>query len=885
MELIRSSLSWSNENVRRALLVSCLILAGTAKSYGQTFSFEDEPIRNVIEEFERKAVIRFLYRDALIAGKSVSFDASKSQALDAFDRSLSEFGLALNVDLARSQALIVVGQERAVFTGAIAGTVVNGYTSDRLPHATVTWRSDGDFRGVGANEAGRFVLRFDSLRNPVTVTASYVGFESATIVLDPDDMPEDLPFRLRPSVTFGSEVVISAPLLRSSLDSTWTDVIDGSRFTPLGESSVLRSLQLLPSVSTSTAMSSGLNVRGSRVDGFQILLDGISIYGQNHLFGLFDAFNSDAIQAVDFYYDITPARLQGPPGGTLSFITRSGSKRAFAGRVGLTNTSLSGTFEGPVSNGWGSWLVSARKSYMNALNWFNNEGLIETGLNVHRDDSGTRRQSLDERTLFPGSSNGSFYDLHGKLSHETSEGARFLVSAYAGGDDASHEAQRLVNVPDEGMNRVSLANVETSAGWDNVAVSIRDDRRAWGNGSSSTTVAFSHYQSRYMKDDFYYRIRPEEGNGRPILIAPFENDNSLTELKLSHQSTLVSSSSSVWNLGSSLFNYKADYDETSALRNVFTSSSRSTLLDIFGDLETTILEHVAVNAGVRTHYYTGGSFFRASPRIRATILPYSPATFSLGYSRTYQFLHRLYVENSPGSDVWVLSSEEEPPGSVDHATAGIKVVSGKALLTVDGYAKWHENLRRHQTVLRPGGIPEGSPILTPWVHDGQSRSFGLETLGQFRLSQTVLSLAYTLSESEIRQEDINDGAYFPADWDRRHQVTLRGAHDFASGLKFDWNWSISTGIPNYFSYIDPREDNRLGTYHRLDMTVSYLIASPGRAIRLGFSVFNVYDRDNVWYRSAETVLRPPNAGRPLGVQLVDVYDLGIQPSFKIEVSF
>ena len=280
-----------------------------------------------------------------------------------------------------------------------------------------------------------------------------------------------------------------------------------------------------------------------------------------------------------------------------------------------------------------------------------------------------------------------------------------------------------------------------------------------------------------------------------------------------------------------------------------------------------------------------GSFFRASPRIRATILPYSPTSFSLGYSRTYQFLHRLYVENSPGADVWVLSTEQEPPGSVDHLTAGVKAVAGKALLTVDGYAKWHKNLRRHQTVLRPGGIPEGSPILIPWVHDSESRSLGLQALGQFRLTRTVLSLAYTLSKSEIRQEDVNDGAYFPADWDRRHQVSLRGAHDFPSGLKLDWNWSISSGTPNFFSYVDPREDERLATYHRLDLTLSYLIASTERAVRLSFSVFNLYDRDNVWYRSAETVLRPGNPERPLGIQLVDVYDLGIQPSFKVEISF
>jgi len=840
----------------------------------------------VVHEIENRSDFRFLYRDGLIAGKRVSFEASASKVLEAFDASLAELGLSLEIDLGRGQVLIIsLENARTSFSGVVVGTVVNGYTSDRLPHATVTWRSPSGLAGVATNQFGRFALEFDSLTGPVALTASYVGFESSTVMLNPENIPEDLPFRLRPSVTFGSEVIVSSPLLRSTLDSTWYHLTNGSRLSPLGESSVLRSLQLLPSVSMSTAMTSGLNVRGTRTDGFQVLLDGISIYRQSHLFGLFDALNSNAIQAVDFYYDVTPARLQGPPGGTLSYITRSGSRHSFAGRLALTNTSASSTFEGPISDGRGSWLLSARRSYMNAVNWFNNEALIATGLNVGRNNSGTRRRSLDERTLFPGQSVGSFYDLHGKLSHETAKGARFYLSAYAGGDDASHDAQRIVEIPANGNDRIELMDVVTSSAWNNIALSIRDDRKAWGKGFSSTSMAFSHFQSEYRKDDFIYRIRPEPGDGRPIIIAPFENDNRLTELKLSHETTLPPSATRVLKLGASLQNFQVDYEELSALRKPFSSSTRSSLLDVYGDLETSPSRLLSVSAGLRTHYFTQGSFLRLSPRLQATLFPQHSLSFSAGYSRTYQFLHRLYVENTTGSDIWVLSSAEEPPGAVDHLSAGLKIASGQALLKIDGYAKWHENLRRHQTVLRPGGTPGGSPILSPWVHDNESRSYGLETLGQFRRGPSVFSVSYTLSRSEIRQQDVNDGNYFPADWDRLHQATVRGEHFLPNNFSFDWNWTIGSGRPNYFSFAVPREQERLGTYHRLDLSAGYTLSSPRRTVRFSLAVYNAYNRDNVWYRAAETVLRPSRPERLLAIELIDVYDLGIQPSFRIEVSF
>jgi len=66
----------------------------------------------------------------------------------------------------------------------------------------------------------------------------------------------------------------------------------------MGEVDIFRSLQLLPGISSTGDGSSGLNVRGGSSNQNMILLDGMNIYHVDHFFGMFSAFNADAIKDV-----------------------------------------------------------------------------------------------------------------------------------------------------------------------------------------------------------------------------------------------------------------------------------------------------------------------------------------------------------------------------------------------------------------------------------------------------------------------------------------------------------------------------------------------------------------------------------------------------------
>ena len=84
---------------------------------------------------------------------------------------------------------------------------------------------------------------------------------------------------------------------------------------------------------------------------------------------------------------------------------------------------------------------------------------------------------------------------------------------------------------------------------------------------------------------------------------------------------------------------------------------------------------------------------------------------------------------------------------------------------------------------------------------------------------------------------------------------------------------------------DPAEPAVLPSYHRLDLGVQYRRALPGVTVEAAASLFNVYARDNTWYRSP--LLVPDPSQRPPRVSYVnvDVYDLGFQPSFSLGLRF
>jgi hypothetical protein len=177
-----------------------------------------------------------------------------------------------------------------------------------------------------------------------------------------------------------------------------------------GELDIVKSLQLMPGVSSVGEGSSGFNVRGGRVDQNLVLLNDVPIFNASHALGFVSALSQDIIKDFSLYKGNVPANFGGRASSVLEINTRRGDfdKWQFQGGVGPISSRF--TAEGPLSSGKTSIILSGRASY---TKWF--------------------LKRIDDPDV--SNSNAKFYDGYMGISHRFSENSSADVSYYYSRDD------------------------------------------------------------------------------------------------------------------------------------------------------------------------------------------------------------------------------------------------------------------------------------------------------------------------------------------------------------------------------------------------------------------------------------------------------------------
>ena len=864
------------------LMVSLLGLAGAVRA--QPVVYQEVPLRQVLDDVARRSGYQVLYRDALVEGRTVTLQTTEAHLIEALTRELARQGLVLEADTARRQLLLLEAPSRNV---SIEGQVRDAATGLPLPYATISWWANGRLWGSMADAEGRFVatVALPAACDTLTLTASYVGYASQTVSLAVRETTRPLTLTLAPRTeALPAVLVVGSAAWLDGIDTTWQRLVQPARFAPFGERGVLRALQALPAVGLAIGLD-GLTVRGSQTDGFQVLLDGVPVYHPSHLFGLFDAFNPDALQAVGFFYDVAPATYAAPPGGTLAFVTRSGSYQRPRGVAGVSNVAGRLLVEGPLGRS-GSWLLAGRRSLLDALAWPGNDRLVAFGLDVARPTGPLPPNvaDLEARLLELGPSAATFYDLHGKLRLEDGP-VRLTLSGYLGGDDARQQAQRLMLRWDARPSDFEWVDVETRQRWTNRTVSARLTYRMGAALHLETLLATTAYESRYTKDDFLYAFT---GGGLQKLfrrLAPFAYTNALTEWRW-EQALQVAQEAGYWTLGYTLQHLDLSYEEHSAVRSrPFAEKQRAVQTDAFLQYEGRTGALLKVLAGLRLHAFSTGPYVRLSPRLQLTLHPEGQWSAGVGFSRNYQFLHHLAFENMNSTGIWLLTGRNQPPTVVDNMSAGVQLRPGRTRLQLDAYARRFANVWQHEVVAPFFLITRDPETTTPWLTGARSRAYGLEMLLDQPLGPLRATLAYALSRVDLAHDALNSGAWYPAPWDRRHQLRAYLDVPLWPGSTLTVAWFSASGPPNTERYTDLAQPERLGPYHRMDLTLTSRYRMPVATAELRLGLFNLFDRANPWYRAPVLVLVGERLPRRFAFAPVDVYDLGRQASFELVLHF
>ena len=621
-----------------------------------------------------------------------------------------------------------------------------------------------------------------------------------------------------------------------------------------GEKDIIKSLQLLPGVKSEGDGSGGYQVRGGTAAQNLIQLDGATVYNAGHLMGLFSTFNDDALANGSLYKGLVPAQLGGGSSSVFVLDTRSGDLHDYhyGGTVGLLSAKVMA--EGPIKRDKSSFLFTARRSYLD---------LFLKASKKYRDN-----------TL-------NFYDANLRLNFRLSDKDRLALTFFRGHDN---------------MGLEELMDME----WGNTTLTANWLHTFMPSHYANTQLIYSDFTDDFGVDmlNIYYRlkgyIRHATLRHRQVLTLPRH------ELNYGLESTYLQLQSAEWDI--SLLHQREK-------RNAWTSA-----LWIGDDWK--LIPRLTLSVGLRLHHFSvlGGAPYYSidsggnitdttnpsgivktyadlEPRLSMKWDINERNSLRLGYSRTSQDIHAISAGTmSMPFDRYTMTSNIVAPERADQVALGWTGITrgGDYDFSAETYYKHISNVYDY----RDGKSPFSEIEIERLLLGGKGRAYGLELCAHKNTGRLTGWLSYTLSWSENKIEGINQGQWYTAANDRRHDIAIVGIYQLTPAWELSATWRYNTGqaltAPSAkyevdgttFYYYAERNGYRAPAYHRLDISATHT-KKLRRATRIwSFGLYNAYRHYNPY------VIRFKNDDeKPTGTKAVQTSLFGIIPSVSFTLKY
>ena len=250
----------------------------------------------------------------------------------------------------------------------ISGVVKDARSGEALPFATVNIK--GTQKVAVTNIDGYFTL-FKVPTDTSTLSISYVGFNNLDFYLNPN---MNLSSVLVPMQQTNTQIEGVTVMSQRNNIMQASDGVSEMKMSPLklselpslGDKDVFRTFQLMPGVSCANEASSGLYVRGGTPDQNLILFDGFTVYNQEHLYGMFSAFNANAIKDIKLFKGGFEAKYGGRISSVVDIVGKTGNVKTFNAGIDASFLGINGYVEVPL-NGKGSIFLAGRRSFQTFL--------------------------------------------------------------------------------------------------------------------------------------------------------------------------------------------------------------------------------------------------------------------------------------------------------------------------------------------------------------------------------------------------------------------------------------------------------------------------------------------------------------------------------------
>ena len=718
------------------------------------------------------------------------------------------------------QTRTIIGDPNKSSTGRarISGIITSKENGKPLYSATVAIR--GQNTGDVTNTDGKF--QFSVRPGFYVIVVQYVGkitkaidvqvVGSGTLNVELEDDVQNLQ-----QVTIEAEGKdINVEQISAGVNRLTLQEIE-SLPTFLGEVDVVKSLQTLPGVSTVGEGASGFNVRGGRTDQNLILQDGAILFNASHVLGFFSTFNPDATETFTLYKGNMPAQFGGRISSVLDVRMREGNNEKIKVRGGLGLVASRLVVDGPLNDGKTLFMVAGRTSY--------SDWVLSQAQNIDVVNSSAR-----------------FHDANVKISHRINNKNKVSFSYYRSGDFFRFAQEFGFEWDTDILNLSWASSIGEKLVSSTNLISGRYGSKLFDpSGVDAAEVAngMDYYQAR---QNFAYQLTKEHALNFGVEYVRYETIPE-TSVPLGTESGIVPEVvnketgnelsfylNDEWAINSKLalslgvrfstFRNVGDYDVFS-----YAEGANRTLENI---TDTT-----SFAKGDLIKQYSG-----FEPRIGLRYKLNETSSIKASVNRTRQYVHTL--SNSTAAtptDILQLSNTYFEPLVSNNFSFGYfrNFKDNKYETSLELYYRDIDNLLDFKDFV---DLLLNNHLETD-ILSGKGRAYGLELYVKKTTGKMTGWLSYTLSRTEVQiQGDtpeltINNGEWYPASFDRTHNLAFVSTVTLRGNSSFNWNVTYSTGRPisaivsNYrigstsVPHFSERNQFRIPDYFRVDLSFTF----------------------------------------------------------------
>lgn len=569
-------------------------------------------------------------------------------------------------------------------------------------------------------------------------------------------------------------------------------------------------LQFLPGVTGGIEGLSGMYVRGGNSDQNLMMMDGLPLYGNGHLFGFLSPYNAELLGNVEFYRGVTPARYGGRAGAVMDVSMKEGARNKWSGVYNHDLLLMNVSLDGPLnSSGTVTGSFGMRRSWLDLLLPKDEEAL--TFYNLH--------------------------DLNAKVVARIGKSDKLSFFVYNGRDKARVKAE---NTTTDSLGREIYSRFDIGFNWQNTLAGItwshKFNTRHYGTFMAGMTRA-----TYRLPLELAQRITTDTSNSQFEI--KVDANNAVTDGVLRADLEYRLAGNAHLHYGGEVIYHR--FSPGLERIRLFTSSSGRRFDTTFGEInvqsaiessvyteyEKNLGAGLKLNAGLRLWSFAGRNktWIRPEPRILISQILQGQKALKLGFSMANQGMHRLSSVNGnlPG-DVWFPTTGNFRPQRTMQITGGYYQPWRRGWeFSIDLYYRTFDGI----TDLT--GLDEGDLDENYWealLSQGKGTAYGAEMMLIRKVGRLTGLLSYTLSRSNRKFDDLNFGEMFPFRWDRRHKLALQGVYKVNDVYTLNFAAVVMSGnavtVPTgsylaadgslVFDY-SARNNYRMPVYKRIDL--------------------------------------------------------------------